>query len=155
MTSAAIDSVAILVDDLPDVARDLVQLIGLQHAVTLVEHLGGTTFPVAGGSGPFAQVRYAMLSELVGVTAADKLTEAYGGTRLYIPRCAEALRQARNRAICTEFDALIAVGNDCSGKDAVFFLARKYRLSDRAIWTILKATDMMPISDKQYQATLF
>ena len=155
MTSAAIDSVAILVDDLPDVARDLVQLIGLQHAVTLVEHLGGTTFPVAEGSRPLGRVRYDMLAEIVGVPAADKLTQAYARTRLYIPRCADALRLARNRAICAEFDALIAPGNDCSGKDAEFALARKYRLSDRAIRVILNTTDMLPVSSKQYQATLF
>lgn len=155
MTSAEIDSVSILVDDLPEVARDLVQLVGLQHAVTLVEHLGGTTFPVAEGSRPLGRARYDMLAEIVGVPAADKLTQAYARTRLYIPRCADALRRTRNRAIRAEFDALIAPGNDCSGKDAEFTLARKYRLSDRAIRVILNSPDSMSTSGKQYQATLF
>lgn len=75
---------------------------------------------------------------------------------VYVPRCVDALRNARDRAICAEFDAIIAPGSDQSGKDAVFVLARKYWLSDRMIWKTLKETDMGGgYTCQSEQATLF
>ena len=139
---ASINTVAVVIDELPDMARQLVDLIGLANTFTLIEKWGGTTFPVAAGKHALGRLRYDALAEAVGVQAADKLTQEYGCTRLYIPQCAVALRQARNRAICAEFDQLIAPGNDTSSNDAVFLLARKYKISDRLVWQILKTTDM-------------
>ena len=150
-----INAMAVVPDDLPDVARQLVDLVGLSNTVSLVERLGGTTFPVAAGVNALGKLRYNLLAEIVGVTAADKLTKEYGRTRLYIPTCAKALREARNRAICAEFSQLTAPGGDVSGNDAVFTLARKYRVSDRLVWQILKTTDMLPSIGQNAQATLF
>jgi Mor family transcriptional regulator len=59
----------------------------------------------------------------------------YGSTDLYIPRCAEALRRARDAVICREYDRLIQT---MSGNEAVQRLARTHRLSDRHIFNILK-----------------
>lgn len=142
-------------EDLPTIAQRLVDLIGLPCTINLVDRLGGTTFPVSHNERSLGHVRYNLLAEVVGIPAADKITSAFAGTRLYIPQCRRALQQARNRAICTEFDRLVGPGSDSSGKDAVFFLARKYRLSDRLVWQILKSTDMLIDARRDVQGTLF
>lgn len=121
---------------LPENAQIFSKLIGLPLAVKLVEELGGTTFPVSKNQVRLGKIRYAFLAEVVGVEAADTLTQRFGGTQLYIPRCADALRAVRDRKIAMEFDALVREGQPSN--TAVVHLARQYRLSDRRIWDILK-----------------
>jgi len=59
------------------------------------------------------------------------------------PRCADALRRARDTAICREYDRLIQT---MSGNEAVQRLARTHRLSDRRVFDILKRTPMTTIN---------
>ncbi len=146
---------AVRLEDLPDMAQQLVGLIGLPGTIRLVDQLGGTTFPVSRNERSLGHVRYNLLAEVVGAQAADKITAEFGGTKLYIPQCRKALQQVRNRAICADFDRLVGPGSDSSGKDAVFLLARKYRLSDRLVWQILKSTDMLIDARRDVQGTLF
>lgn len=133
--SAALDHVEIA--RLPAMARELAEAVGLPAAVRLVEALGGTTYPIPKRETKRGELRYAYLAGLVGADAADKLVRRYGGTELYVPRCADALRHARDTAICREYDRLIA---DMSGNAAVQRLARAHSLSDRRIFGILKGT---------------
>lgn len=135
--------------DLPESARNLVRLIGLAKTLRLVDHLGGTTFPVAKGLTRMGQARYELLAEVIGVDAADILTAEYGGEPLYIPNCKDALRRVRDRAIHSRFDALVKDGYSANG--AVAELAREHKLSDRRIWEILKT---LPES-MDVQSTLF
>jgi hypothetical protein len=123
---------------LPAQAREIADLIGLSNALALVSRLGGTTFPVAFRRNAHGELRYSMLADVVGTTAADKLTHHYGGTRLYIPNCKDALRRCRNRSIVLEFDARRAEGE--SGMDIVCDLAVRYRLTDRILWDIVNKT---------------
>ncbi len=155
-TSMPLNALPVEINELPAVAQDLVDLIGLAATLRLVEAYGGITFRVSLGARAAGKTRYALLAEVVGKQAADKITARYALTGLYVPICADALRRARDRAICAEFGNLTMPGSDMSGRDAVFTLARKYRLSDRAVWGILKVTDMTVTSDrKRDQATLF
>ena len=94
----SINSTAVASEDLPDMARQLIDLIGMTNTFKLVDQWGGTTFPVAAGKHALGRLRYDMLAEAVGVQAADKLTAEYGRTRLYIPQCSGALRRARRNA---------------------------------------------------------
>ncbi len=135
--------------ELPESARNLVRLIGLPKTIKLIDHLGGTTFPVAKGLTRMGQARYELLAEVVGMDAADTLTAEYGGEPLYIPNCKDALRRVRDRAIHSRFDALVKAGYSANG--AVAELAREHRLSDRRIWEILK---VLPES-QEVQSTLF
>ena len=77
-----------------------------------------------------------MLEQAVGVKAAEILCQQYGGTNLYIPRCADALRRARDTEIIRHFDVEIRAGR--TGTEVVADLALRYRLSDRRVWLILK-----------------
>ena len=122
---------------LPPTVHIICGLIGMPSTLRLVEELGGTTFPVSKNKTRQGEIRYEVLAETVGVEAADKLTEAFGGVALYIPVCADALRRIRDLTICAQFDEQCkAVGSIT----AVAKLARDHRLSDRRVWDILKHT---------------
>ncbi|HHV7522971.1 TPA: Mor transcription activator family protein [Burkholderia orbicola] len=131
-------------DELPDFVRLLIRLIGMPKTVMLIEKLGGTTFPVAKRLSRQGEVRYQLLAEVVGVEAADRLTEHFGGEPLYIPTCAKAVRLARDRRIRADFDTIT---REHSSLYAVVKLVQRNKLSDRQIWRILKQED--PPSSRQ------
>lgn len=120
---------------LPAVARELAEVTGPRNAMRLVEAFGGTTFPVPKRETRLGELRFAALASVIGREAAEALVKRFGGTDLYIPRCADALRGARDAAICREYDELVA---SMSGNEAVQRLARQHQLSDRHIFNILK-----------------
>lgn len=120
---------------LPAVARELAEVIGLRNAMRLVEAFGGTTFPVPKRETRLGELRFATLASVIGVEAADALVKRFGGTDLYIPRCVDALRGARDAAIIREYEEITKTA---SGNEAVQRLARQHQLSDRHIFNILK-----------------
>lgn len=127
--------VALPENALPDVARELAELVGLSKALLLAERLGGTTFPIPKRATKAGELRFSLLADVVGVDDADQLCKHYGGTNLYVPRCAGALRRIRDANIVAHFDK--EVGRR-SANEVVAELALSYRLSDRRVWDILK-----------------
>lgn len=123
---------------LPEIVQTIVRLIGLPTTMKLVDQLGGTTFPVALRRSRLGEIRYEMLSEVVGPDAADMLTKHFGGDMLYIPLCKVALRELLYREIRADFDGMT---REYSALHTVAELVKKYRLSDRQIWRILKKHD--------------
>jgi len=130
-------------EQLPATVRDMAEVIGLRKTLYLVETLGGTTFPVPKRETKLGELRFNVLADVIGVDAADILVRRYGSTDLYIPRCAEALRRARDTAICREYDRLIQT---MSGNEAVQRLARTHSLSDRRVFDILKRVPMTTVN---------
>lgn len=128
---------------LPATARDMAEAIGLRKTLRLVEVLGGTTFPVPKRETRQGELRFNVLANVIGVDAADILVRRYGSTDLYIPKCADALRRARDGAICAEYDRLIQT---MSGNEAVQRLARAHRLCDRRVFDILKTTPVTTVN---------
>ena len=137
---------------LPDTAKKLVSLVGIENTCLLIKHFGGTTFPVSQNKRQWGVVRYEMLAEVIGVTAADILTNHFGGCELYIPRCLDAITEVRDRMIRNEFDRITIVEKS-SGNHAVTVLALKHRLSDRQIWNIISRPDR--VSETSIQTPLF
>lgn len=123
---------------LPDMAQLIASLIGLPKALKLIEAWGGTTFPVSKNKRRDGQIRYAALAEVVGVDAADTLTRHFGGEVLAIPRCAAALREVRDRMIRAEFDQETRAH---PAVHAVSLLARRYQMTERNVWMLLKKAD--------------
>lgn len=119
-----------MIDCLPDSAKNIVRLIGLDKAMLLIDRLGGSTISVAS--------RHNGLAEIIGHEATDILTREYAGENLYIPNCKAVLRRARDSAIRARFDALVKSG--CSANKAVAALSREHGISDRRVWIILKAS---------------
>lgn len=72
---------AITIDQLPPVARDVAALIGLPATLRLIDKHGGLRVFV-----PMAPPPGHPLAELLGMAAADKLARAYGGGDIEVPR---------------------------------------------------------------------
>lgn len=93
-------------DDLPDTAHALIEVIGLQATIDLVKAQGGNEIKVPaivdGGS-----QAWSLLVDAIGREAATKLVESHfrGTPNVYVPLCVGALRAARDRDIVRRIDA--------------------------------------------------
>lgn len=134
---------------LPEMAQLIASLIGLPKALRLIESWGGTTFPFSKNKRRDGQIRYEALAEVVGVDAANIMTKHFGGEVLSIPRCAVALREARDRMMRAEFDELTRMH---TAVYAVNLLARKFQMTERNVWSVLKKADQL---EETAQARLF
>lgn len=79
---------------LPFIVQDIANLIGLPHALLLVDHYGGTSMWVPKEFKPDH-----VLAKIVGAESAIKLIEEYGGENIEITKCEAALRTLRNDMI--------------------------------------------------------
>jgi Mor family transcriptional regulator len=127
---------------LPDSLQTLIRVIGMPTALLLVKRCPGTTVDVPKRQSRLGEIGYEKLSELVGAEVVDRMVQHFGGDRLYIPKCNQAMREQIARAIRREFDQMTA--RECCATQAVSRLAVRYLLSDRHIWRVLKRTDKMP-----------
>lgn len=132
----------LLPDALPDSLREIALHCGLDAALRLVVAHGGTELfiPIRRGcaSGD-------VLGALIGEDAAGALIRAYPGSRLSIPRCAQARRDQRNQAIIDAYDQGVPVR----------ILAQSYRLTTRQIRSILSCTPAAESVQLAQQLTLF
>lgn len=120
---------------LPRSVREMVAHIGLPATMAIVRVYGGTVLRVPTGAVADGQ-RLLELTELLGTPVTCDLIAAYGGERISIPRCAQALRDIRDRRIIAAYDAGQSVNS----------LAREHTLTDRQIRTILKRCPGQPVS---------
>ena len=114
-------------DNLPPLMREIVGLVGLGPAIALSRAYPGIALRVPTGALPHGDTR-AGLVRLMGEAAAGKFVAHFGGERLTIPKCEQALRYKRDRRIIIGY----TVGQ------SVMALAREHDLSERQIRTILK-----------------
>lgn len=116
--------------ELPRSVIELAKVAGLVATLKLVEEYGGTYF--------FAPKRLDEnhdLVKLIGLEPARAVVKKYAGELVRVPRCVEYVRAERNRLMIVDCDAGL------SGAE----LARKYQLSLRQVWYILKG-DFTPDS---------
>ena len=144
MSMPELDSVTHL---LPDSVKEMIDLIGMPKTLILIDRLGGTTWPFSKNTSKLGRLRYDVIAELVGVEAADKLTQRFGGDVFAIPKCEFAVRELRNRNLRNQFDALVSQG--LGSNQAVSILAKQFALTDRHVWRILGRAD----SDLNYPLT--
>lgn len=123
---------------LPPLARELHGLIGIVPTLRLVEEMGGQQFPVSKNQRRQGAIRFERLAEVVGTRAAQLITHHYGGCVISIPMCADALRELRDRELRADFDHITL---EHTANHAVAVLNRKYRLTERHIWRIVKRSD--------------
>lgn len=112
----------ITLDQLPNKLQNIAEMIGLTASIKLIEHYGGTSLLI-----PKRIDESHYLVKSLGVEAAFRLSDYYGRETLYIPKADQIMRKMRNRQIIKDFDSGISVKQ----------LARKYRLSNRRIHSIL------------------
>lgn len=125
---------------LPESVRLLRQALEDDDALhRLLRHCGGLTlriprrFPAEGHP----------LRALLPEPALRRLLGAYGGTCLYIPRCARLARQIRQRELLGAFSRHTAAGTSSNAE--VRFLARRYGITDRRVWQLLKQEAELPV----------
>lgn len=121
---------------LPASLRDMADRLGLPVVSYLVEKLGGTTIPVPLRATATGEARYRRLCEIIGKDIAAALCREYGGVSLYVPNCRAAIMDARDAEMIAARDKLAKQG--VNEREIVEKLARRYRLSDRQVWRILK-----------------
>ena len=130
---------------LPESVRLLRQVLEDDAALhRLLEHCGGLTLRIPRRFPAEGHLLRALLPEPV----LRRLLGAYGGTCLYIPRCARLARQVRQRGLLGAFRRHTAAGTSSNAE--VRFLARRYGITDRRVWQLLKQEAELP--DKALQA---
>ncbi|WP_304050378.1 Mor transcription activator family protein [Desulfovibrio piger] len=124
---------------LPESVRLLRQVLEDDAALhRLLEHCGGLTLRIPRRFPSEGHLLRALLPESV----LRRLLGAYGGTCLYIPRCARLARQVRQRELLGAFSRHTAAGT--SSNTEVRFLARRYGITDRRVWQLLKQEAELP-----------
>jgi len=115
---------------LPASLDEVIEVIGESSTLQLINAFGGTTQRLPAMRNAVEQHEMAVI---IGMEKLHQLIKAIGASRyVYIPRCADGLRQKRDREIVKRF----------SESNTVEQLAREYGLSDRQVWNILKKTEM-------------
>jgi len=133
------ESRALIVSQLPAVAAEIAEIIGLGPALALFNAFGGTEVYVHKFVPPLGCIgaaRFGELAAVIGDANALRLGNTYAseGGRLYIPRCLVAMNALKRRQIIAEYDALLKTGGT---RDAANTLARRYRASNRQIEKIV------------------
>jgi len=117
-----------LLEELGGMLAELVELVGLQAALRIVERWGGIRFYV-----PEAQHLRPThpLVKAVGAQAARAIAEHFGREEILVPRAVRLLRAARDRRIRAEH----------AGGDSASVLSLRWHLSLRQVRYILAASD--------------
>lgn len=121
------------IDQLPHSAAEIVDVVGVEAALRLVEAWGGVRLYV-----PQQMPEDHLLVSTLGRSEADTLAERYGGETIQIPRCLHALRAVRNSRIRAERH----------GGASPALLALRYGLTERQVYAIIAAADE-PVDDRQ------
>lgn len=114
------------IDCLPQTAVDIVEVVGIDAALRLVEAWGGLRLYV-----PQALPADHSLVGILGPALAANMAAHFGGEPLNIPRCLHALRSMRNQRIR---------GARRAGATPAE-LARQHSLTERQVYNILADDD--------------
>lgn len=123
-----------MVDLFPPIFIEMVECIGLDNTLLVVNSFGGLDFPMPRGFNDCK--RGQKLIDCLGHDVAMRFMGVFGGGRLYIPRCDDALREVRNRKFCKVIDDAIRAGH--SKTNAVQSYAYEFGLGERNAYKILK-----------------
>ncbi|MFA7242046.1 MAG: Mor transcription activator family protein [Sulfuricellaceae bacterium] len=125
---------------LPQTAIELIHLIGLANALTLIEKYGGRPLIFSKGLRIDGRNTFEDIAKIIGEPNAYKLADHYAGTPVNIPKCTASLRAVRNNRWRARFDEQTRRG--ISARTAVSEIAREPgAISHRKIWDILKQMD--------------
>lgn len=111
-------------EQLPGSLNDVIDAIGIDAALRLVEHLGGTRLYV-----PERMTPEHPIVALLEHKQAYALAEHFGGDQIILPRCVAAIRAMRDDTIRQQRN----------GGASTKALAIKHGLTERQIYAILAA----------------
>jgi hypothetical protein len=119
---------------LPDIAKEIALLVGLETALVLIEEFRGQDVRFCCGKHKAGREFFEDVVLLVGLEAAMKLHGHWPNEYVYIPTCLDAMRYLRNKEIAAVFDELTRT---ISGRKAVNILAKRYDTTYRSIEKIV------------------
>lgn len=122
---------------LPGSALEMVRLIGLQAALLVIEHFGGTDLFFIREKETSLPEDFMALAQVIGTEKAAILAREYpAADKVYVPRCMKAMNALRNREIIALADKMI---REKSMRQICKDLARRYRTSTRLIQDIVNS----------------
>lgn len=123
---------ALVVPLLPATGKEIVELIGLEAALSLFANFGGTErrFNKAADGLGHAGDRFKEIAAVVGEENALHLREEFGSEPVYIPQCLRALSALRRRRMILDYDQLL---KSMSAREAANRIARSYGTSNRSV----------------------
>jgi hypothetical protein len=124
----------ITLEDLPDQAREIAGVVGLDDTLRIVSVYGGMALSFSDDTQGEVGTRRDIITQLLGKKKATAFFRRFVNRILYIPRCASALKKVRDVEICQKYDRATTIAE----------LVGEYRLTERQIWNILKES-----ADKQ------
>ena len=120
---------------LPASVLEMVRLIGLQAALLVIEHFGGTDLFFIREKETCFPADFLALAKVIGAEKAAILAREYPAVeKVYVPRCMKAMNALRNREIIALADKMI---REKSMRQICKDLARQYRTSARTIQYII------------------
>lgn len=114
---------------------ELLETIGADAFLSLVKTFGGKTLAIPAMMREEGLLAYERIAEATGYEAASSLAKNYACEVVAIPKATRALRLGRDIEILRGFDRMLS---NSSATTAVEELARKYQLTTRQVWSILK-----------------
>lgn len=130
----------------PEAVQFLINLIGEEGTFSLIQHYGGSTLRIPRGDTIVGRTKIDLLAQKIGKQEVQNIVQEFGGTCIYIPNCKKLLTAKQHAKIIQDRDKLAAKG--ISERQLVSDLARRYKLSDRHIWRILKKSYTIPAAFK-------
>lgn len=130
----------------PEAVQFLINLIGEEGTFSLIQHYGGSTLRIPRGDTIVGRTKIDLLAQKIGKQEIQNIVQIFGGTCIYIPNCKKLLTAKQHAKIIQDRDKLAAKG--ISERQLVSDLARRYKLSDRHIWRILKKSYTIPAAFK-------
>lgn len=115
-------------DDRQSVAEMLVEVIGLEGAMRLIQEYKGKQITIPSGAGKPGSFSF-WLDENLGVENARRLRARCGNERITVPMLKDNARVARNRMLIADYDTRMPM----------LELIHKYDLSERQIRAILNS----------------
>lgn len=142
------EKAAVIENLFPEMAKDLVRVVGLEATLAILRICGGTEirFPLTerGGNEVFQ-----LIEEAIGKEKADALRHEFGGCEpTYIPVCHRAMVALRHIEITRAYDDKARTK---SVRRAVAELALEYRMSNRGIEKVVNGeySYKRPAKDRQ------
>ena len=125
---------------LPPTAYELCTLVGFQTAFRIMQDFGGQQFALGKNKNKNGKRLFNRLAEKVGLTAAEKLTAAFGAMRLFsVPKCKTAVAELKHRKIRQRFDE---ISSSLPYQDAVNTVADEFAVSGQWVVRVLKNADI-------------
>lgn len=124
---------------LPPTALELCTLVGFKTAFRIMQDFGGQRLLLSKNVRKDGKQLFNRLAEQVGLSAAEKLTHAFGAFRCFsVPKCKKAVAELKHRKVRMRFDEICL---HTPYNAAINQIACEFGLTERWVTTVLKQAD--------------